>query len=121
MIRDPLESTEAGVVIDSAPNHSSRARRRIYRTRLVRCLAVTASVVVLFYAVVGYVGSANMFGDHPGWRGMNRGPADFGLRGETVSFDSTDRLERADSLFGTQRAALGRKVDKPLDPAGAYR
>jgi hypothetical protein len=81
MIRDPLESTEAKAAVDSAPNHSRRLRRRIYRTRLVRCLAATASVVVLFYAVVGYVGSANMFGDHPRWHGTDRGPADFGLRG----------------------------------------
>jgi hypothetical protein len=49
-------------------------------------------VVVLFYAVAGYLGSADMFGDHPRWRGMNRGPADFGLRSETVSFDAKDGI-----------------------------
>jgi hypothetical protein len=69
----------------SAPNHLSR-------TRLVRCLATIATVVVLFYAVAGCLGSANMFGDHPRWRGMNRGPSDFGLRSETVSFNSTDGI-----------------------------
>ena len=31
-----------------------------------------------------------MFGDHPRWRGMNKGPGDFGLSGETASFDSID-------------------------------
>jgi len=33
-----------------------------------------------------------MFGDHPRWREMNRGPANFGLRGETVSFTSQDGI-----------------------------
>lgn len=85
MIRDPMEPTEA-----AAP--SCAPRRRTYRIRLRRCLTATAAVVVLFYAIAGYVGSADMFGDHPRWRGMNRGPADFGLYGETVSFDSTDGI-----------------------------
>jgi pimeloyl-ACP methyl ester carboxylesterase len=48
--------------------------------------------VALFYAVAGYYGSADMFGNHPRWRGMNRGPADFGLRSETVSFESKDGI-----------------------------
>jgi len=47
---------------------------------------------LLFYGVVGCSGCANMFGFHPRWRGMNRGPADFGLRGETVSFTSQDGI-----------------------------
>jgi pimeloyl-ACP methyl ester carboxylesterase len=91
MVRDPLESKETGAA-DSTLDHAGRARRRVYRPRLVRGLAATAIVVVLFYAVVGYVGSADMFGDHPRWRWMNRGPADFGLRSESVSFDSTDGI-----------------------------
>ena len=33
-----------------------------------------------------------MFGDHPRWHGINRGPADFGLRGETVSLTSQDGI-----------------------------
>lgn len=61
-------------------------------TRLGRDLAAVAAVVVVFYGVAGYLGSADMFGDHPCWRGMNHGPADFGLRSETVSFDSTDGI-----------------------------
>ena len=80
------------MIRDSAPAQLSRLRLRIHRTRIGRCLAVIATVVVLFYAIAGYVGSANMFGDHPRWRGMNRGPSDFGLRSETVSFDSTDGI-----------------------------
>jgi hypothetical protein len=61
-------------------------------TRLGRGLAAIAVVVVLFYAIGGYLGSADMFGNHPRWRGMNRGPADFGLRSETVSFNSKDGI-----------------------------
>ena len=33
-----------------------------------------------------------MIGDHPRWRGMNKGPQDFGLLGEAVSFRSTDGI-----------------------------
>jgi pimeloyl-ACP methyl ester carboxylesterase len=69
------------------PSRVGRSRRL---TRVVRALAATAVVVLLFYAVVGYLGSAAMFGDHPRWRGMNKGPTDFELASETVSFDSTD-------------------------------
>jgi hypothetical protein len=79
------EGLEVNAMIrGSVPNHLSR-------TRLAR-LAAIATVVVLFYAVAGYLGSAEMFGDHPRWRGMNRGPSDFGLRSETVSFNSTDGI-----------------------------
>jgi pimeloyl-ACP methyl ester carboxylesterase len=73
-------------------DHRFRLSRRSRLTRLGRGLAAIAILVVLFYAVAGYLGSADMFGDHPRWRGMNRGPADFGLLSETVSFDSTDGI-----------------------------
>lgn len=86
-----MESAEAQAVV-SAPNHPSRLGRCSRLTRFGRVLAAIAIVVVLFYAAVGYLGSADMFGDHPRWRGMNRGPADFGLRSETVSFDSKDGI-----------------------------
>jgi alpha-beta hydrolase superfamily lysophospholipase len=33
-----------------------------------------------------------MFGNHPRWRGMNRGPADFGLLAETISFPAQDGI-----------------------------
>jgi hypothetical protein len=62
------------------------------RGRVERWLAVVATILLAFCGVVGYAGSADMFGDHPRWRGMNRGPADFGLRGETVSFTSQDGI-----------------------------
>jgi pimeloyl-ACP methyl ester carboxylesterase len=64
-------------------------KRAIRRWRL---LVVPIGLVVLFYVVVGYVGSSEMIGDHPRWRGMNKGPQDFGLLGETVSFRSTDGI-----------------------------
>jgi pimeloyl-ACP methyl ester carboxylesterase len=102
MIRDPMEPTEAAA-------SASAPQRRTYRIRLERCLGATTAVVVLFYAVTGYVGSADMFGDHPRWRGMNRGPSDFGLRSETVSFDSTDGVPLKAwwlPASGTPRAAV---------------
>lgn len=58
--------------------------------RLGLGIAAVVAGVALFYAVIGYADSANMFGNHPRWRGMNRGPADFGLQGETVSFEAED-------------------------------
>ena len=91
MIRDPMGATKAWAV-KSSPNRQRRLGRRISFVRPLRGLAAIATVVVLFYAVAGYFGSADMFGDHPRWRGINRGPADFGLRSETVSFDSTDGI-----------------------------
>jgi hypothetical protein len=91
MILDPMEATEARAA-DSALNHLRRFGRRISFVRTMLGLAEIATVVVLFYGVAGYLGSADMFGDHPRWRGMNRGPADFGLRGETVSFDAEDGI-----------------------------
>jgi pimeloyl-ACP methyl ester carboxylesterase len=91
MIRDPIESTKLRAV-DSEPNRPRRLGRRISFARPGRSFAAIATVVVLFYGVAGYLGSADMFGDHPRWRGMNRGPADFGLRSETVSFDAKDGI-----------------------------
>jgi len=78
--------------VDNAANYSDRLGRRSHLTRLGSGVAAIAIVILLFYAVVGYVASADMFGDHTRWRGMNRGPADFGLHSETVSFDSTDGI-----------------------------
>jgi len=84
---NPAESR----ALDTSLNYSSRFRHRSV-ARFGYGLAAFSVVALLFYAFVGYLGSADMFGDHPRWRGMNRGPADFGLRSETVSFDSTDGI-----------------------------
>jgi uncharacterized protein len=91
VISDPVESVEPSAA-DAALNQPGRIGRSSRLSRLGRGFAAVAALVVLFYVVVGYVGSADMFGDHPRWRGMNRGPADFGLLSETVSFDSTDGI-----------------------------
>jgi hypothetical protein len=88
VIRGP-ESTESRAV-DSAPNRP-RWLGRIFFALAGHGFAALATVVLL-YGVAGYLGSTDMFGDHPRWRGMNRGPADFGLRNETASFDATDGI-----------------------------
>ena len=85
MAHDTLDSAEARAA-------GSRLGHRSRLARLRWWLAVLAGVLLLFYSVVGYLGSADSFGDHPRWRGMNRGPTDFGLRGETVSFPSQDGI-----------------------------
>jgi alpha-beta hydrolase superfamily lysophospholipase len=84
---DPVPSALTG----SAANASPLIPRK-RAVRRWRWLAVPIGLPALFYGVVGYVGSGQMIGDHPRWRGMNRGPRDFGLLGETVSFRSTDGI-----------------------------
>jgi pimeloyl-ACP methyl ester carboxylesterase len=54
-------------------------------------VALTA-VLLLFYGIAGYLCSASLIGENPRWRGMNRGPWDFGLKSETVSLRSTDGI-----------------------------
>jgi pimeloyl-ACP methyl ester carboxylesterase len=53
-------------------------------------LAIPIVLLALFYAVVGYFGSGLMIGYNPRWHGMNKGPQDFNLQSETVSFAATD-------------------------------
>jgi pimeloyl-ACP methyl ester carboxylesterase len=75
---------------DAALNRSTLPTA--HRTRLRRGLWAIVVIVLLFFLVAGYLGCSDMFGDHPRWRGMNRGPADFGLHSETVSFQSMDGI-----------------------------
>jgi hypothetical protein len=75
----------AGVAADA---HSPTVRKRTSRRWL--WLAVPIGLVALFYGGVGYWGSGLMIGENPRWRGLNRGPQDFGLQSETVSFSATD-------------------------------
>jgi hypothetical protein len=113
LYRDPMTSLGAPVHSQRV-NNVARARldfpgepavRHVYVNALADgvvlkpCLrgrgcapAAIAAVVVLCYAVGGYLGSAEMFGDPPRWRRMNRGPADFGLPSETVSVNSKDGI-----------------------------
>jgi len=65
---------------------------RVYRRRVWRWAGALAAALVLFYALIGYVSTSPLIGENPRWRGMNRGPADFGLQGETVSLQSTDGI-----------------------------
>ncbi len=91
---------------EAGPNRPNRVSGL---TRLGRGLVAAAAVLVVFYVVAGYLSSADMFGDHPRWRGMNRGPVDFRLRSETVSFDSTDGIPLKAwwlPASGTPRAAI---------------
>ena len=60
--------------------------------RLRIWLAALAVLALLFYGGVGWLETSSMIGNNPRWRGMNRGPADFGLSGETVSFPSPDGI-----------------------------
>ena len=82
-----VTSTESG-----APAKAMLRFHRRWTTRLWVWLMAAAVVLLLFYGLVGYWGCADMFGDHPRWRGMDRGPVDFGLRAETVSFNSQDGI-----------------------------
>lgn len=59
-------------------------------TRIWRWAVALIGVVILFYGVVGYLFSASYIGENPRWRGINREPQDFGLKGDTVSFRSQD-------------------------------
>jgi hypothetical protein len=43
-------------------------------TQLACWVAVLSAVLFLFYGLLGYWGCADMFGERPRWRGMNRGP-----------------------------------------------
>lgn len=76
----------------SAASFNQSTLPTAHHTWLRRGLWAIALIVLLFYLVAGFLGCSDMFGDHPRWRGMNRGPADFGLRSETVSFQSMDGI-----------------------------
>lgn len=61
-------------------------------TRRWRWLSIPIGLLALFYGAVGYWGSGVMIGEQPRWRGMTRGPQDFGLQAEVVSFRSLDGI-----------------------------
>jgi len=83
--RNPASHPAAGSPAESlSPSSPKRAIRRW------SWLAVPIVLLLLFYAAVGYFGSGLMFGYNPRWHGMNRGPRDFGLQSEVVSFQATD-------------------------------
>jgi alpha-beta hydrolase superfamily lysophospholipase len=69
-----------------------RLGRRHSFTRRQRWVIALAGGLLLFYGAAGYLGSAPLIGENPRWRGMNRGPQDFGLKSEVVSFPSQDGI-----------------------------
>jgi pimeloyl-ACP methyl ester carboxylesterase len=48
--------------------------------------------LILFYGFAGYFCTASLIGENPRWRGMNRGPDDFGLKSEVIALRSTDGI-----------------------------
>jgi len=58
--------------------------------RVAKWGAVAALLILLFYGALGLAVTTVLIGDHARWRGMSRGPADFGLQAETVSFRTSD-------------------------------
>jgi len=83
----PVDSASqaAGSPAESIPPVSRKRNLRRWRW-----LAIPFVLLALFYAVVGYFGSGLMIGYNPRWHGMNKGPKDFGLQSETVTFAATD-------------------------------
>jgi len=61
-------------------------------THIRRWVVALIGVLILFYGIAGYLFSASYIGENPRWRGMNRGPHDFGLKAETVSLRSQDGI-----------------------------
>jgi len=60
------------------------------RGRVVRWGVYVASAIVLYYTLAAIAFTSFLVGNNPRWRGMNRGPSDYGLTAETVAFASTD-------------------------------
>jgi pimeloyl-ACP methyl ester carboxylesterase len=82
---NPVASGDPG-----PPENTSPPTFRKRASRRWRWLVLPVGLLGLFYCAVGYFGSGVMISNYPRWTGMNRGPQDFGLAGETVSFTSTD-------------------------------
>jgi len=97
----------------SSPATPPRARRR-------RCLwfAIPLALIVLFYGAVGYWASSLLIGENPSRRGiMNRGPGDYGLVGETVSFHAIDGVSIRAWWLPATAPARGTVI---VAPSGEY-
>ncbi len=90
---------------------STNVRKRISRRWL--WLAIPLCLLTLFYGAVGYWGSGLMISDTARWRGMNRGPQDFGLQGETVSFKAMDGVSIKAWWLPAQTPSRGTVVIAP--------
>jgi alpha-beta hydrolase superfamily lysophospholipase len=87
----PIASDDPGQSAASGPQATVQAaalgkRRR----RHWLWLAISLAAIILLYGAMGYWASGLMIGENPRWRGMNRGPQDYALVSETVSFRATD-------------------------------
>lgn len=60
------------------------------RRRALRWGVIVVSAVVLYYAIVGFAFTTVLIGNQARWRGITKGPNDYGLAAETVPFTSTD-------------------------------
>lgn len=49
-------------------------------------------LIVVVWAVVGFLATIPVAGNHPYWRALRARPEDFGLKAENVSFSSTDGI-----------------------------
>ena len=88
--RTPGEGYARCSTADSAliANRSDRRRHAL----LWRWGLALVGCALVFYGIAGYLCTASQIGENPRWRGMNRGPRDFGLTGDVVSLHSIDGI-----------------------------
>lgn len=60
------------------------------RRRVARWGLIAATAVVLYYATAAFAFTSFLIGSNPRWRGMTKGPRDYGLAFQTVSLISPD-------------------------------
>jgi alpha-beta hydrolase superfamily lysophospholipase len=61
-------------------------------TKSWRYIVILAACATLFYGIAGCLFTAACIGEKHRWRGINRGPKDWGLNNEVVSLHSTDGI-----------------------------
>lgn len=91
-MNSPLPQEPARHPMWSSPATASPLVRRHRRAIPWRWAVAVIGGLFLFYGIMGYLGCASYIGENPRWRGINRGPQDFELKGEVVSFCSQDGL-----------------------------
>ena len=98
---------------------TNQHRRRYRPTRAWHWLVALAGGVFLFYIIAGYLCIASLIGENPRWRGMNRGPGDFGLKGEVVSLRSTGRHFTQGMVAARRRQSTSQHHHRPRDRSHA--
>jgi hypothetical protein len=88
-------------------------------TRRWRWAIALVAGIFLVYGIAGYLGCASMIGENPRWRGMNRGPQDFGLTDEVVSFRSQDGISLKAWWLPAQGASHGSIIQVMLPRASS--